>query len=276
MGSTVPPCGEISRDNSGNSGDFALTAALTKYRMNDVLLDLAIRETGDTRFTVAHHSNVEMYASSASYLVSAGGVFKEGPPPAVDMFVAVVPEIAELVSDANHEWSLPTVIIPTHKVSADIRDMIRFGGREDTTYVAPARRLADRENTCVGPGFACGLAPRLGLVETVDRSCFETEGNWRFYDLSRQDCLGYGFYLAFYEAQCDTKRCREGSTTGTFGLLEIGEAAESTFSAFMDDVLQNNPDDVFVSDRISMYTTTTGKTVAFEVDPAKERVPLYL
>lgn len=141
---------------------FVMAALTNQYRLPDVLLDLAIRQDGTPRWLMARHDGVEMYATSSSALISAGGVFVEGEYFGLDennaLVMQLVGQIVKQVSDEESGWAQSTTIIPTHESSANILDMIRFEGHRD---------LKLRENTCVAPGFACGLSPRLGDVSTL-------------------------------------------------------------------------------------------------------------
>lgn len=249
---------------------FILTAASGAYRMDDVLLDLAIREDGRPRYFIGRHDNVEIYSSTASALISAGGHFQEAAPPAVEGLPSILRKIVEpivsSITDKQHGWPRPTTLTPTRELSSDFRDMIRFEGHQD---------LKQRENICVGPGFACGLTPLLGnVVEPVAEYCSVTEGDWRFFDFHSVECpLDYGFYLALFDRPCDSDSCRERSETDRYGLMEIGEADSMSFSEFKEAVLQNNPNG-FDSSGVHSYKTIVGHNIDFEINPSSGRSAL--
>jgi Jacalin-like lectin domain len=249
---------------------FILSAATNSYRMHDVLLDLAIRQDATSpRFFMASHDAVEIYASSGSALITAGGIFQEGVPFGLAeqnaLVMQLVGKVINGVSDAEAGWAQPTTVIPTNESSANILDMIRFDGHQD---------LKLRENLCVAPGFACGLSPQLGnVLGPVEANCRDDDEiqyrHWRFFDFTKPECpLPYDFHMALHEHPCDTPSCTEAAATGTFGLLELADTSTMSFDDFKQAVLTNNPQPFSSSQGANTYTTVLGHVVEFEVFPA--------
>jgi hypothetical protein len=98
---------------------------------------------------------VELYASSPEFLISAGGVFREG-------------------RGSEQGWALPTILMPTAD-GADWNELIQISGSTEPKIQA---------NTCVAPGFACGLNP--WVPDAVPQACIKRSGNWRFINFATQ------------------------------------------------------------------------------------------
>ena len=245
---------------------FILYAATTSYRMDEVLLDIAIGG-GSPQFFTSYHDTVEAYYSSPLYLLSAGGIYRD----AESFDIRNVPTWLEKIiingivdSDKEAGWAQPSTLVPMNESSADIRDMIRFEGNKD---------MEQRSNTCIAPRFLCGLAPLLGTkVGAVMNTCTGwVAGRWKFFDFrSSTGCpLDYGLYVALYEAPCDSDRCSVASNTKTFGVMEVAEASSLlTFDEFYKGVLYNNAGR-FKSSGVETYVTIAGDTIQFEVFPSQ-------
>lgn len=128
-------------------------AAVSSYRMPTAALEVAV-DKSVPYFQVIHHEGVEIFYSTPAFLLSAGGV-NTGP--------------ANLVAFSGNEndtgAALPTVLIPSVAVH-DRNELIRFEGGPN-----------HEGNTCVAPGFACGLNP---VIPTLYDACKVTEGDWTF------------------------------------------------------------------------------------------------
>jgi hypothetical protein len=215
---------------------FMFNAALSEYRPDDAVLDLVIDKTHNRYYQKLHHDNVEVYASSDSFLISAGGVFARH---------------FQFGSEEQHGWARPTVIIPTRDTSVDPRAWLRIEG-------ATTKRR--RNNTCVAPGFACGLNVRI--PDHIPANCREQHGSFTFLDLTGPRCsVNQGFYAAVYRRPCDSARCR--SAADNFGFIEARESGELSFRAFVDAVLKQNGR-VMSSDVRASYVTSDGRKLVFE------------
>ena len=119
-----------------------VNAATSSYRLPSGALEKAV--TRQTFEQTIRHTSVERVEQSPAFTISAGG-FPSGP------------SLTFLGKgrDADRGAAMPTVIIPTITGSY-MRDLFRFDG----VGVHQARS----DNTCVAPGFACGLNPQLSTA----------------------------------------------------------------------------------------------------------------
>jgi hypothetical protein len=226
---------------------FMFNAALSEYRPDDAVLDLVIDKSHNRYYQKLHHDNVEVYASSDSFLISAGGVFARH---------------FQFGSDEQHGWARPTVLIPTRDIQVDPRAWLRIEGNS-------TRRR--RNNTCVAPGFACGLNVRI--PDHIPASCREQHGSFTFLDLTGPRCgVNQGFYAAVYRRPCASARCR--AAADNYGFIEAREGGELSFRAFVDAVLAENAK-VVSSDVRASYVTSDGRKIVFEpVSIDTERWPI--
>eukprot|EP00592_Proboscia_alata_P016485 CAMPEP_0194394078 /NCGR_PEP_ID=MMETSP0174-20130528/123656_1 /TAXON_ID=216777 /ORGANISM="Proboscia alata, Strain PI-D3" /LENGTH=932 /DNA_ID=CAMNT_0039189839 /DNA_START=70 /DNA_END=2866 /DNA_ORIENTATION=- len=81
-----------------------LAAVVSKYRIPDILLDIIIRKDNNYYFQKIRHDGVEMYSSSKSFIINAGGIFEK-----TFLFGAT----------EQHGWALPTTIMPTLDPTSD-------------------------------------------------------------------------------------------------------------------------------------------------------------
>jgi hypothetical protein len=243
------------------NGSSAFYAAVGHYRLDEVLLDLAIRKDLNPYYFVARHANAEMYSSSASFLLSAGGHFDRGIPPAFEglglfwPLSTIVNSIVAAVTDKQHGWGRETVVVPTNATTADVRQLIRFEGHEN---------LFRRNNLCVAPGFACGLTVRLPDHVLANGGCVERQGDWLFFDFTRPGCPQYDGYLALYQRSCDTSACRKASANDTYGFLEVADAAAVDWEDFRASALSNGLS--FSSSALHEYVTVAGTSVEFTIN----------
>jgi hypothetical protein len=215
---------------------FMLNAALAHYRVPDTILDLIIRTGQGPYYQRFHHDGVELYAHSPSFLISAGGVF-------VRHFA--------FGSSEQHGWARATVIIPSRDAGTDTRAWLRVVG-------AHSREL--RNNTCVAPGFACGV--NIVLPRGLPTACRERHGEWELIDFTRCG-RDLGFYAAVRTRPCDGERCAQQADN--FGAIELREARGLPFASFVASVLHNNRGQAFTSDGLSHYVTSDGRRLAFDV-----------
>jgi hypothetical protein len=215
---------------------FMFNAALSEYRPDDAILDLVIDKSHNDYYQKLHHDNVELYASSESFLISAGGVFSRH---------------FQFGSEEQHGWARPTVVMPTRDIGVDPRGWLRVEG---------ASNKRRRNNTCVLPGFACGLNVRI--PDHIPASCREQRGAFTFLDLTAPRCaVNQGFYAAVYRRPCDSARCR--SAADNYGFIEVREGSELSFRAFVDAVLSLNQRVVRSATRAA-YVTSDGREIVFE------------
>jgi hypothetical protein len=215
---------------------FMLSAALGSYRVPDTILDLMVRKDQGPYYQRLHHDGVEIYASSPSYLISAGGVF-------VRHFA--------FGSAEQHGWARATTVLPTRDPGSDTRAFLRIAG---------TRAPDQRNNSCVAPNFACGV--NVVIPRSIAASCRVREGGFEFVDFTRcQPALG--FYAAARVLPCDSDRCAQQAEN--YGALEVREASQASFATFRAQVLRNNQRQTLRSDGLSHYVTSQGHHYAFEV-----------
>lgn len=175
-----------------------VNAATSNYRLPPQVLVTAV-ERGVFEQTI-RHTGMERVEQSPAFTISAGGV-RTVPTARVS--------ILQIPSDIDRGVAMPTVIIPTN-AGSHMGDLFRFEG-----IGVHHERTA---NTCVAPGFACGLQPRLSTL-FMEKKCIEFEplsSSDTLFFVSSAECSdvpGPHFYLA-------------GRILGNneWGLMEIVEA----------------------------------------------------
>jgi hypothetical protein len=231
------------------AGSF-LWAGTTNYKLDKLILDLFV-DRSHRRFYQffryarklpldgAQDTNVELYAGSPSYLISAGGR------QTLPAYTADVPfPISVLVGShpsSNSDLGIPvaTTLMPTGELHAR-EEMIRFFD-------------PGKENMCVAPNFACGLIPP-GLTSAIppNYQIAATDGNWKFID-KHKGLNEYGYYVAVYE--------RDG-----FGFFEVYDTFDNVnnvvdLADFKNRVLNVNGNlgmDVLQTD-VNTYKTIGGR-----------------
>jgi hypothetical protein len=140
--------------------------------------------------------------------------------------------------------------MPT-KRGGDYRDFVRIAGHASDD---------DRVNTCVGPGFACGLNPALPVG--LPPACTQTSGNWTFvdFDANTAECpFGFGYYVAFYR---DTEKDQ------SFGFFEA--TPYRTFPSYQADVLSLNQGWTYRLEKVNVYKRPLGGRVTFVANADEE------
>jgi hypothetical protein len=179
-----------------------VNAATSGYQLPPPVLATAVERRAFEQ--TIRHSAVERVEQSPAFTISAGGV-RTGPTATVLGFGW----------DKDRGAAMPTVIIPTIAGSY-MKDLFRFEG--------VGLHHERSENTCVAPGFACGLNPKLsvafGSTECTRREITSTDT--LFFVSSAQcfpDSPGPHFYLAGRIVQCPIAFCDT-----QWGLMDIVEA----------------------------------------------------
>ena len=190
--------------NRGNeTGTLAemVNAASSSYRLPPPVLATAVERRQFEQ--TMRHSGVERVEQSPAFTISAGGI-RTGPTGIV----------LGMGRDKDKGVAMPTVIIPTIAGSY-MRDLFRFEGL-GTHHQRSA-------NTCVAPGFACGMQPKLS---SVFQSCTKREVSSAdsLFFVSSAICFpgvpGPHFYLAGRIVECPVAFCNT-----QWGLIDIVEAA---------------------------------------------------
>ncbi|MFD8493802.1 LGFP repeat-containing protein [Amycolatopsis sp. NPDC059657] len=160
---------------------------------------------------------VEIYSSSPSFLLTAGGVWTNSG------YGYDVRRSYKLVGSAQSTTLMPTKNIAGHG-EVKFEDLIRFRGRSDDR---------SRYNICVSGGFACGYG---FAMPDVLNTCADhvVNGNWDILNLDTEKCGKLGMYVATQIV--DTKTQEFGKT----GLFYAMESSKMDFGKFSTDTLQLN------------------------------------
>jgi hypothetical protein len=195
------------------------------------------------RFVRDGHEAVELSYRHPNYLISAGGFFDSGR--------------LSFFSNAENAWALPTTLIPLRE-GLDYNLLVRIKGAEDHE---------DRMNTCIAPGFACGLNPTI--PSGIPEACMKTKGNWTFldFDANSPGCtLKQGYFVVVYSEKCDTSACRDAAgDNGTFGFFEV-TTHRVGFKELIEDVLTFNNAWNYESGVTNKYRSGGGSR-AYEFQP---------
>ncbi|GIE28575.1 hypothetical protein Ait01nite_016200 [Actinoplanes italicus] len=227
------------------AADTMVPAALTGYRVPDLITDLILHPTG--YFQRFRHAGAEVYSGSEEFLISAGGVVTPH---------AYKNPVSALLKPDDKGKAVPTLLIPTRAGVGSRAEVVRIDGVRDHD---------DRANVCVEPNFACGVnieVPAAGGhicgTRVVDR--------WTFVD-AHLPCRGGG---AGYYAAVRIDRCGESEAlacesrgVGNGGFFEAVPATRMPFDAFVDLVLRNNPGP-FRAMTGGRYVTTDGRQIDYK------------
>jgi hypothetical protein len=210
-------------------GYETLMAAVSDYRLPELILDTQI-DKSLSYFQTVRHTDVEMFFSSPSFLLTSGGRWR------------AVPGFG---SSENNAWAVATSIIPTAG-EAELKNLF---------YILGDKKVSKRNNLCFAQNFACGF--NIHIPENLPTDCGVTHGNWSFYDMKK--CKGYNFFVAInsHKPNSDWDESNDDYST-----LEVQEAAGS-FDDFMLKAELNNPEPNFIHDQPNRYTTFNGHVVDF-------------
>ncbi|MBY0452209.1 MAG: hypothetical protein K2P92_04175, partial [Bdellovibrionaceae bacterium] len=209
----------------------SMMPAMGQYRIPDLILDTQIDKRTEY-FQKIRHSDVEIYHSSPSFLLTSGGRYRNMP---------------DFGTGGNDAWAVATTIIPT-KGEAELKNLFYILGDKDKNR---------RNNTCFAQNFACGF--NVHVPENLDASCVVTKDKWMFYDM--QKCKNYGFYVAINK----TKPSRDwDDVNANYVTMEVVEA-DGQFEKFMSTRMEQNPQKNIKEDAGSVYKTYTGHTLEFVI-----------
>ena len=251
--------------------------ATGSYRVPPLVLDLAV-DKSRSYYQRFWHATQEIYASTPDWLLAAGGM---APPPhpshlincgILDLSCQLLGgTINARVSGDETGVVHPTVLMPT-RGGTRMSDLIAFEGRHISIPELALGR--GRNNTCVAPGFACGVNPRiparyLAVDPTVGHNCVEQVGTWTFLDLGNT-CADrkYGMFVALRQEPCSGDAC--GTSANSYGTLEVvSNASYATLGDFKRHVLANNQQRWLSMDHeTSDYLTVDGRMMRFRMDPS--------
>lgn len=242
------------------AGVTAMAVSATSHYLNEPLIaDLAINK-GVPYLQRIHHAGYEIYSSSPSALITAGGIqtahadpFTIGP---VNLNLPSGVENGELWQDVGA--GIPTTVIitgGTQVTAADSKELSKMQGSDFilfegtlNTYIPHYQSF--QNNLCVWRNFACGtniLIPN-DLLTCLNQN--RVGNNWSFLDSKL--CPGYEegsqrFFIASFIVcdvpfTCNKAALNSGtSTIVNAGFLEIHDATPlESFDQFKLNVVQQN------------------------------------
>jgi len=277
-------------------GDLAIEV-LSDYRLPPLIYDLFVNDKQRRFFQRLHRTehaelggnrncdNMEIFAGSPSYLITAGGAPARW---ALDPGILAVIDGESVAQELG--VAVTTSFIPTGLPVIHALDVIQFGefskqfvvstewdlfGQKVTTTNAVIRKGID--NYGVAPDFACGhqvwLPSWINEQVTVDRAgvpveprlvsgfCFVTMASG---DLEKRRS-GPGFYLAIYQ-----------QSPGGLAVMEAHDTwrqSELSFADFRQGVLRRNTNLQLQSNVTAVYTTTMLNIMEFVVWREGDRDP---
>ncbi|TCO57067.1 LGFP repeat-containing protein [Actinocrispum wychmicini] len=191
---------------------------------------------------------VEIYSSSPSYLISAGGVWLPSGYGRDEWY-------DRLGTNENYGSVQSTTLMPT-RANTNRDNFIRFDGYSNSS---PTGR--GNVNTCVEGGFACGLNLQ---VPQMWSNCAQqyTSGPWRFLNLNVPACGNLGFSVVIHGSPVDG-----APQYGTAGFVHAVEASNIGFWDFVNRTLAANPN---LPERLNPQqeygvTLADGHTVTFRL-----------
>jgi hypothetical protein len=255
---------------AGSQHELAIEA-LSDYRLTRSIHDLFVNDLHRRFFQRLHRTphagevggnrncdNMEIYAASPSYLITAGG---SPATYAIDPRFAtfVVGKQAQQLGVAVTTSFMPTTLFAgTRLLMTRARDLIQFGSFSADPLPADAGKGA--ANYGVAPDFACGhqieLPAWAGVASGAPGFSFVNKGS-----VEVNGVRGPGFYLAIFQQF-------------GFGLLEAFDTwlhPDVTFEQFKDSVPLRNPGMHLMSNLPARYTTTNGNEIEFVIWRHHER-----
>ncbi len=237
----------LAYDGAANDMQFW---SVTDYRVPYLIQDLIVNKDHKSYYQRLHHDGVEIYSSSPSYLISAGGIWMESGY-----------GYDEYTGYKQVAIPLPITLMPS-KEGVDRKEFIRIDG-------FPDKEMKEKHNTCVAKNFACGWYP----IIPERYSQIEIKGEtwvWKFVDASQND----GFYVAVYTRPymaewgywCQKPPRERGIDCRYYGLpygfFEVAEATGLSFADFRERVLAKN-NKPFFQHRVETYETIDGERIEF-------------
>ncbi|MFO1499869.1 MAG: hypothetical protein U1G07_16000 [Verrucomicrobiota bacterium] len=238
-------------------GDIAIEV-LSEYRLPPSILDLFVNDAHRRFFQRLHRTprpeeeggnrncdNLEIYAGSPSYLITAGGEPARW---------AINPVIGGVVIP-NQEQQLgvavTTSFMPTSQSEApttnSARNLIQFGTFSDEEHAVA--------NYGVAPDFACGH--QVHLPDWVTRERPAGFDHFTFIDRSSGDPTRPGFFLAVYR-----------QPENGFALLEAFDTwlhPDLPFGQFINNVQARNPNLNLQDGTPAQYVTQNGNRIYFTI-----------
>jgi hypothetical protein len=258
--------------------------ASSRYRVPIDILDLVVSKDA-SYFQRIHHGGVEIYYSTPSFLLTAGGIHAPSPNSLVGVSFPK-DEGAPVTTFLMPTWTNPEIQVTPG----------RWFGTERTHFIRFDDGFPYTNNTCVYIGFACGLNPEIPNLYNNCRYDNLAPG-WVFINSARctftetaalpEGIVGNSgpyFYVAIYEAECppNYEFCGNSHRYGFLEAVDAPQAVEpvslplgttisfvndSAFNDFVQGVLRDNPQ-VFSGalgiNLIGVYVTRDGHRIEFD------------
>jgi hypothetical protein len=273
-----------------SNGNEAVIEALSDYRIPPSIHDLFVND-GSRRFFQRLHrrsegpesdhnaDNMEIYAGSPSYLITAGGA----PGPwAIDPGPALVQIASYAKVQSQLGVAVTTSFMPTGPGAGmgthdNSRDLIQLSNFSDGFYIEVfgevRRNNPPAANYGVAPDFACGHRihlPTSWFNELPSAPPMVRSGKFLFVNRGSSangQSSGPGYYLAIF-------RDDEFVQGAAFACLEAFDTwlhPNVTFDEFQSRVRANNPSLSLRSNAETTYTTLNGNRIHFVIWDGGER-----
>jgi hypothetical protein len=256
------------------AGDM-LRAVLSDYRLPEPLWDLILNSSHRIFYQGLHHYTDELYASSPSFLISAGGF-----PTTCAYPVAAFANTCPPQADNDFGVALPTTVMPTARF-IDRDDLVRFEG---------SGSVNDQWwNLCVAPNFACGLNPVIpaSMSSDLKPQCVIIERPWTFINFSGEcnnEGAPFGFFLAVFQWTEMVTLISGDVIPLPMGFLEAFDtkvnsnlpfiSGSPSQNSFVSLVLRQNQKRSHNRIGINKYITFTGDEIEFTISPRSEIVSI--
>jgi hypothetical protein len=229
-------------------GDM-LRAVLSSYRMYDLVWDLTVNHSHRIFYQGLHHYADELYASSPSFLISAGGHHA----------TCAYPVLGVCGHSDDFGIALPTTIMPTSRF-IDRDYFVQFKGHNEENK---------RSNMCVAPNFACGLNPVIPPTMIAGPNCVNTSTPpWTFINFSG-GCNGIGAPFGLYLAVFNNPPSGIGGSMGFLEAFDTKVNPNLPFGQFVTMVLQQNQNRTYNLVGTNTYVTITGEELQFTIAPSR-------
>jgi hypothetical protein len=242
--------------NAAAATSVAYAAPGSRALLDPIISDLAIRKD-QPYFQRIHHAGYEVYSSTPSALITAGGL-EEGHAYGFD--VAGVPLNFPGLATENIGGALPTTVIFTGaQVTANGQSRMTVGSFisfQGTLRTEGSDESFD-DNMCVWKSFACGQNIRVPPDIIACMVATSPTSPWFF--LNSATCPGYTsgppFYMVLYLI-CDVPHCLNNlnslaptGDTASAGFLEIVDHPSIGFNDFITQIEASNAGSVSLLDK---------------------------
>jgi hypothetical protein len=222
--------GKVSTTSTGSM----IGLATSTFRPDPSIPDLAINKQ-IPYYQRIHHAGVEIYSSSPTALITAGGIETDYAYPILGQGSpndrgAAVP-ITIMLTGPQTVNSSPVWMSQT---TAEAYIQIRGG-----TRVFDSDRYTFEDNLCVWHNFACGTNLRMpSEIEACLVHPVQAPAPWLFFDSSAcpYSTSPIKFYLVVYRV-CGQTNCQLGNNSG---FVEVVDAPTDSFDVFQSKVLSKN------------------------------------